>query len=201
MPINHFLVGSLTTIAIANGSVLPFDQDCSTASTPFHWANAISDDSHARGPAQPSRVRCPVRLSDWSHEFAANAESLVELRPGWDGPGSVAISASALSRAMFYVKTAIGEQRDVTAPRLVPGGDGSVQIEWHSRHGELEFGIDDRGEMSIWIRNHLSGAEFDGDGAEALALFYRWSPWIATRQRDASDVPASTQVATYAFAA
>jgi hypothetical protein len=48
-------------------------------------------------------------------------------------------------------------------------------------HGELEFDIGPRDEMTIWIRDRRNGAEFEGENQAALVLFYRWAPWIASR--------------------
>ena len=129
-------------------------------------------------------------LSDWKSVLLANVRSLSELNAGWDGPGSVPVRETLLLRAVFYVESALSGLADVTAPRLVPGGDGSLQIEWHSVRGEIEFDIDDQGQddqgqVSIWGRDHLSGEEFDGEGEAALALFRQWAPVVAVRHRDA----------------
>lgn len=200
MAINPFLIGSLTSIALVNAPHLPAGRAFPSLSEEPHWISALGDDP-AYCAAQPARATRSTPRQDWGAQLAANTKSLSNLPAGWDGPGSMPISASALSRAVFYVNSAMGEGADVTSPRLVPGGDGSVQIEWHTKHGELEFDIDDRGAMSIWIRNHLSEAEFNGEGAEALVLFYRWASWIASRQSDAPNVFAAPQMAAVAFAA
>jgi hypothetical protein len=47
----------------------------------------------------------------------------------------------------------------------------------------------------------LSHAEFDGEDEKALALFYRWAPWVAAQVGHANDVPAAPQMAVFAFAA
>jgi hypothetical protein len=131
----------------------------------------------------------------------ANANSVALLRAGWDGPGSLPISAEVLSRAMFYVRTALKDISEASSPRFVPGGDGSIQIEWHTSRGELELDIDLDGNLSIWVRDHLSGAEFDGEDRDALALFYRWAPRVAARPRHVGDVPPAHQVAQFDIAA
>jgi hypothetical protein len=129
-------------------------------------------------------------------KLSANADGISSLQVGWDGPGSVPISREILTRAMFYIDSALkGAAGDVAAPRLVPGGDGSIQIEWHTRRGELEFDLGTDGAMSIWVRDHASGAEFEGEGEEAFALFYRWASWVASRRHYAPHVPVPTQVA------
>jgi hypothetical protein len=133
--------------------------------------------------------------------LTTNARQLSELKAGWDGPGSIPVTQKALHRATLYVRSALENLGDVCAPRLVPGGDGSVQIEWHAKHGELEFDIDSRGDTSIWIRDHRNGAEFDGENEAAVALFYRWAPWVASRQRDGFDAPPQAQMPLLSIAA
>lgn len=200
MAVNQFWATSLTSIALVNpGNVQPA-QPSATLSEPAAWISLSQEPYSRPHVAQPERVGAEAQRG-WGAQLEANARSLVGLAPGWDGPGSAPVSKKALSRAVFYAKSALGERVDIAAPRLVPAGDGSVQIEWHTKRGELEFDIDDRGEMSIWVRNHVSGAEFDGEGAEALVLFYRWAPWIAARQSYASDVLVAPQMAALEFAA
>lgn len=183
MPIKPFLIDPLTGMFLASAANLPTSQ-APTSSEGSFWVDAI-------GAVVP----------DWKLQLCANAQSLAELRAGWDGPGSLPISATTLSRAVFYVESALDSATNMAPPRLVPGGDGSVQIEWHLKRGELEFDIDGQGAMSIWIRDHLSGAEFDGEDENALALFYRWAPWVASRLRDAPHAVAATQMAQFAVAA
>ncbi|MCK1336039.1 hypothetical protein IVB38_08335 [Bradyrhizobium sp. 38] len=198
MPLNQFLVGSLTSVFLANGA----PASAPTLSEKAHWIKPV--DSVAAQPSfgQPGGIFAATG-SDWRARLAANAHHLALLPAGWDGPGSVSISSALLSRALFYVKSALegASANEVAAPRLVPGGDGSLQIEWHTHRGELEFDLDDQGEASIWVRDHSSGAEFDGEGGEALALFYRWAPWIAAQQRYAAHVPPQTDLVTFPVAA
>lgn len=137
----------------------------------------------------------------WMTHLENNAKDLALLRPGWDGSGSIPISKKMLYRASSYVRTALDGLLEASPPRLVPGGDGSIQIEWHAWHGELEFDIGPSDEMTIWIRDRRNGAEFDGENQAALALFYRWAPWIASRQRNGSDAIVQDQIPFLSFAA
>lgn len=201
MAINHFLAGSLTSVLLANPANLPPPAPFVTLSDRFGWIDASRSAPPPARAAQPSRAE-EGRTNVWADQLAGNARGIATLKAGWDGPGSVAISPEILARAIFYVDTALKDAAsDVVAPRLVPGGDGSIQIEWHTRRGELELDLDTDGTMSVWVRNHASGAEFDGEGEEAFALFYRWAPWIASRVHDAPHVGDSAQMAFFEVAA
>jgi hypothetical protein len=140
-------------------------------------------------------------MPDWISQLASNAQGLSKLPAGWDGRGSIPISDKMLYRATTYVRSALEGLSDVTAPRLVPGGDGSVQIEWHAKHGELEFDIGPANEMTIWIRDRRNGAEFEGENQAALTLFYRWAPWIASRLRDDFDARSKAEAPLFSVAA
>jgi hypothetical protein len=137
----------------------------------------------------------------WVATFNANHRRVASLRPGWDGPGSIRISPRALYTASRITRRALGLIGEAVAPYIVPGGDGSVQLEWHERHGELELDIDCNGHVSIWGRDHRTCAEFEADGEEAIALFYRWAPWTAAGSTNVSDVPVAPAPRSFQFAA
>jgi hypothetical protein len=202
MPIRPLLAGSLTSAILVN----PLTLGLAATQTDLPWRltnpsalNADQDFWHAARPTFQSTVREAEPV--WMAIVKENARALSELSAGWDGRGSVAISRKVLYRATSYVESALKDLPDVVSPRLVPGGDGSVQIEWHAKHGELEFDMGPHDEMTIWIRDRRNGAEFAGDNQAALTLFYRWAPWIASRQPNDSDAGSQTPVPVFSIAA
>lgn len=202
MPINPLLAGSLTGAIFAS----PAGLGSAATSTNLEW-RLDPFGTTVNAPFLPSDSRPVLRQATreaetgWNSHLARNAEALSELRAGWDGRGSIPISRNVLYRATSYVKSALEGLPGATPPRLVPGGDGSVQIEWHVRHGELEFDIGPQDEMTIWIRHRGNGAEFEGDNQAALALFYRWAPWIASRQPNDSAATTQAQMPIFSVAA
>lgn len=192
--------GRIAMIAIAPTSTLslpdPFNAFRSVASQPRAAASAVKEAFAATGglstvslaSAKPSDwVR--RQKAAWLDELTANARRLSGLASGWDGPGSVPISRKVLFRASKLSRDALEGLEAASAPSLVPGGDGSIQIEWHEKHGELELVIHPSGESYIWGRIYSTGAEFEGEDEKALALFYRWAPWMASPQCDVADAP------------
>ncbi len=125
----------------------------------------------------------------WTYHLKASAGRIMSLQAGWDGPGSVPVAPSALFTATQNTRQALHGLQQAVAPYLVPGGDGSVQVEWHEKHGELELDIDVNGGLSIWGREHSTGAEFEGINEKALDLFFRWAPWMASISSDVVDAP------------
>lgn len=135
----------------------------------------------------------------WSFAVREATARLSVLRDGWDGPGSKAIANRALFKAESLVREALEGRLSALPPYLVPGGDGSIQIEWHERDGEIEFLIDPNGDLYIWGQSHLSGHEFEAEGDDALALFARWAPRLAAGIHDEVDVPVQeNEIATIA---
>jgi hypothetical protein len=202
MPINPtLLASSLTGMLLASPGAFALPSPPTVIQGAYAIGSAGAAAAHPARQAA-SKTDAAGTPPAWRAQLGANAQGLAALRAGWDGPGSIPISPETLARAVFYVDSALRDcSNDMIPPRLVPGGDGSVQIEWHTRHGELELDIDDQGRASIWIRNHLSHAEFDGEDETALALFYRWAPWVAAPERHAVDVLAAPQMAYLSFAA
>jgi hypothetical protein len=198
MPIRPFLVGSLTGAMLAN-AVNPAAATLTDA--PWLPINSLSTIANASDLQLAASRESFKQAPDWISQIASNAQAISKLRAGWDGRGSIPISDKMLYRATTYVRLALEGLSDATAPRLVPGGDGSVQIEWHSKRGELEFDIGPAHEMTIWIRDRRNGAEFEGDNQAALALFYRWAPWIASRLRDDFDATSKRDAPLFSIAA
>ena len=97
----------------------------------------------------------------WANVFAFRAQSIGSLTRGWDGPGSVAINRRLLFEAVRIVEKALIGARNAVAPYLVPGGDGSLQIEWHEKDGEFEYDLSVEGSRSIWIRDHRTGEQIE----------------------------------------
>jgi hypothetical protein len=202
MPIRPLLAGSLTGAILVNPVTLGLTATQTDCSLRFASPLAVSADHEFAPPAFPSSPREAREATPaWAPFLEVNARALSELKAGWDGRLSIPIPRQVLFRAVSYVESALKGLSDITPPRLVPGGDGSVQIEWHAKQGELEFDIGPGDEMTIWIRDRRNGAEFSGEDQAALNLFYRWAPWIASRQTNDSDAPRQAQMPIFSIAA
>jgi hypothetical protein len=193
--IKPLLVGSLTGVILA--SPVAASQGTLIDAYPFGVSVPAFNSQAAPQPETLQKTEEPA----WLSHLTKNAQALSDLRAGWDGSGSIPISRKVLYRATRCVELALKSFSDLTPPRLVPGGDGTVQIEWHAKHGELEFDIGPQEEMTIWIRDRRNGAEFKGENQAALALFYRWAPWIASQQRHVPNDATQAQMPLFSIAA
>ncbi|TIX69469.1 MAG: hypothetical protein E5V25_11515 [Mesorhizobium sp.] len=75
----------------------------------------------------------------WSEKVMGKLDELVKLPTGWDGYAgrgvdfNIAYFAANLLQAIYVP--------DAASPSLVPGSDGSLQIEWHSNGLDIELDV------------------------------------------------------------
>lgn len=88
-------------------------------------------------PSQYTRVS--FADSQWIAELSARFDELLRLKDGWDGYHGKALS---FNTAMFVANLLeVLYLKNVPAPELVPGSDGSVQIEWHCWGFDIEIDV------------------------------------------------------------
>jgi hypothetical protein len=150
----------------------------------------------------PPRQTSPRPLAEsppepaWVGALAARATRILSLPAGWDGVGSVPVQRRLLDEATRIVRETLTGVPRAAPPHLVPGGDGGIQIEWHQKSGELEFELAADGGRWIWIRDHRSGEEIEGEGERANVLFSRWAARVAAGVDDEGYVLASPNTST-----
>ena len=133
----------------------------------------------------------------WALDLSVRAERIKALRKGWDGIKSVPVSPSIVEFAQNLVKEALITAGTASAPYLSPGGDGSLQVEWHTKTGEIELDISAGGDASVWIRSRISDEEFEAENEGALFLFARWAPRVAKALDNESNVPLASNTSIY----
>lgn len=140
---------------------------------------------------QPSGTRSGAQA--WIEQFRARASRLLTLKPGWDGPGSEAVSLHALYYAEHLLGLALAGVRSPVLPAVVPTAAGGVQLEWHGNKVELEVLIDSDRRLTALLEDHETGAEIEGVGEEALDLFVRWAARASQDCRLPADVSHPSQ--------
>jgi hypothetical protein len=133
----------------------------------------------------------------WALDLSVRAERIKALRRGWDGIKSVPVSPTIVEFAQKLIKDALITAGTASAPYLCPGGDGSLQVEWHTKTGEIELDISAGGNASVWIRSRISDEEFEAENEGALSLFSRWAPWVAKAVDNESDVLVASNTSVY----
>lgn len=76
-------------------------------------------------------------------------EELMQLKPGWDGYEGQPMRFAVAAFVYFLWETI--RTPGTPIPAVVPGGDGSMQLEWHTPElGDVEITITAPYEMSAW---------------------------------------------------
>ncbi|MFZ1415884.1 MAG: hypothetical protein WAS73_15095 [Defluviicoccus sp.] len=135
---------------------------------------APSEQKISSRPISGARVRVAQPRSQWVSELTERFEDLLKLPPGWDGYAGRPVTFNcALFAANLIERLFVG---GVPAPQLVPGGDGTLQIEWHRNQYDVEIDVLGPFDVLAVRRNIRTGQ------VEELELQMDFSPlseWIA----------------------
>jgi hypothetical protein len=123
-------------------------------------------------PTLQSRVSHP--RSPWTTALRAKFDELTSLPRGWDGYTAGPVSFTCAQFAANLIERLY--TKDVPAPQLVPGSDGTLQIEWHRKQFDVEIDVLGAYEVIATRRNLAT------DQVEELELeadFTALTEWIA----------------------
>lgn len=88
-------------------------------------------------PGMLARVAQPT--SQWVVDLAPRFDELTSLTVGWDGYNGLPVSFSCAQFAANLLERLCVEK--VPSPHLVPGSDGTIQIEWHRNQFDVEIEV------------------------------------------------------------
>mgnify|MGYP003382453135 CR=1 FL=1 len=135
--------------------------------------------------ARQVRVRVHHPRSEWIAALSERFDELTALPKGWDGYGGLPVSFGCAQFAAHLVERLYDPS--IPAPNLVPGSDGTVQIEWHRNGYDVEIDVTAPYEVVAYRHDLVSGND------EEVALqtdFTQIADWIGelkrARQVDAS---------------
>lgn len=120
------------------------------------------------------RLRVSNPSSPWSLKVLERLDVLTSLPRGWDGYAgrpvnfTCALFAANLTERLYV--------EGVPHPQLVPGGDGTVQIEWHRNQFDVEIDVLGPYEV-IAVRRNVKTGEIDE--LELQTDFTLLGGWIA----------------------
>ena len=115
--------------------MLALDQNTSA----FQSSQPVDRQRVAPLPITARKVIVQEYGSSWQQALSPRLEELVRLPNGWDGYRGRPISfACARFTAQLLVHLC---REDLAPPALIPGSDGSVQIEWHENGYNVELDV------------------------------------------------------------
>lgn len=118
--------------------------------------------------------RVPVQgfRSDWCRSLEERLNELTALSRGWDGYFGRPVSFSTASFAANILEKICDEK--VPSPSLVPGSDGSLQIEWHCKGYDIEIDVISPGQVVAYRRDCETGHEEERELRLNFALLVSW---------------------------
>lgn len=115
------------------------------------------DSSISTLSARHAKVRVNGHQSRWMKELANRFQSLTELQRGWDGYDGRPVSFACATFAANLIERLY--ESDVPAPNLVPGSDGTLQIEWHRNNYDVEIDVLGPFKVNAYRYNQLTEKE------------------------------------------
>lgn len=119
-----------------------------------------SRSGQAAVPSQSVRIQLPVPALKIVREVVARVNELLTLRANWDSYGGRPVSIPAAMDAISWLSDSAVP--GLPAPSVVPGSDGSIQLEWHIHDIDLEILFSPSARPEFVYENHESGAEEEG---------------------------------------
>jgi hypothetical protein len=137
-------------------------------------------------PAQ-TRVRVGFPRSRWISDLRERFDEITSLPKGWDGYDGRPVTFNTAQFAANLIERLSID--GVPSPNLVPGSDGTVQIEWHRNQYDIEIDVLGPYEVVAFRRDQRTGNE---EELELQMDFTALAGWIdglsAERQQEAQSM-------------
>ena len=102
-------------------------------------------------------VRVDWPSSPWFEELRKKFDEICSLPEGWDGYAGFPVSFSNASFAADLLERLYSD--GVPPPSIVPGSDGSLQLEWHRNQFDVEIDVLAPYQVVAKRTNHVTDTE------------------------------------------
>ena len=113
--------------------------------------------SVAQGAFIYSRVRIPGQRSAWNEALRKRFDHICSLPFGWDGYRGQPVSFSCANFAASVLERLYID--GFPLPSLVPGSDGTLQIEWHKHQLDIELDILGPNKVMAYRNDDITGED------------------------------------------
>ena len=144
------------------------------------------DSCRPSSASQATRVEYPQSL--WVAELCKRFEELIALPYGWDGYAGRPVSFACAVFAANLLDTICVST--IPTPSLVPGADGTLQIEWHVYGYDIELDVLGPNNVVAFRIDLRNDAEESMDLSTDYSLLVRWIDDLERSQREALTVAA-----------
>jgi len=145
----------------------------------YHSSGSSTSSLHMRLP----RIRVQNNRSEWAKKLEDRFDELTSLPKGWDGYDGVPVSFTCAQFAANLVERLY--VKGVGVPQLVPGADGTLQLEWHMNQYNLEIDVLAPYEVVATLYDHLTEQEQE---IEVQTDFTELSEWVISLSQDRQPV-------------
>ncbi len=140
-----------------------------------------SDASSSNSFFSNNSVRVPTFRSNWVIELEQRFDELAELQYDWDGYDGKPVSWTCATFAARLLESLYSAR--VPAPSIVPGSDGTLQIEWHMNRYDIEIDIIAPYEVTVNRFDHISREDEEFELQSDFSILARWVSDLG-KQRD-----------------
>ncbi|MTE01679.1 hypothetical protein GIY56_15425 [Paracoccus sp. YIM 132242] len=113
--------------------------------------------SVVQGAFVSNRVRIPGLRSAWNEGLRKRFEHLCSLPRGWDGYRGQPVSFACANFAAQVLERLYTD--GLPLPSLVPGSDGTLQIEWHQNQFDIELDILAPNKVMAYRNDDITGQD------------------------------------------
>ena len=158
-----------------------------TASSAFQ-RNSSYIKRAASGSSSSAFVRQRVIIDPnqpWFTELEERLQTIISLEENWDGYFGQPVNFSNASFAAEILNKLY--LCGVSTPDLVPGSDGSLQIEWHEQDIDIELDIMNAGSVSAYLFDRRTEEEHELELSNDFVKVWHWLQMINNRNEEASE--------------
>jgi len=113
-----------------------------------------------------------IKNNYWVDQSTERLKKLINLDYGWDGyQGEPVTSACA-----FFAGRIIAElyMEGVYPPCIIPGNDGTLQLEWHQSNHSIEIDILAPNNIEVSKENHTTGEIIEQQLTTDFTILSKW---------------------------
>ena len=141
-----------------------FQDDCKPNSRPSDNSSSLA--------FEPSYVRILEFNQGWSRVSKDRLNELIRLKTGWDGYRASPLNFHIAMFALQLIDRLYVE--GVSCPGLVPGADGTLQIEWHENQYDVELDILGAYYVKAYRYCHRTGVEEEYTLTNEFGVAWGW---------------------------
>ena len=126
----------------------------------------VSEDAPSRSVTLQSVTGYKLRLDvfedeppAWFWRLVAEANSLLQLPPGWNSHNAAPVPPDAAATGLDIVVRAL--LLGAPYPHITPLSSGGLQIAWHEPDLEIEVAVDRAAAVTVWCSESRTGAELE----------------------------------------